>query len=144
MSCNPELVSAFLDGELDDVILETVTRHLLKCETCCQMLGKLAQVRDALRERFAFQDAESFTAGVMAAINNEQVHHRATTPIFFHPLGKALHQRLVRFGLPAALAAVAMNAWVQHEGETVAHLAPASGQHANAHDESGKSSQNQP
>lgn len=72
MKCNPELVSAFLDGELDSIILNHVARHLKACEACRKTLSQLAQVRDALTEHYTLADPEAFTGSIMTAIYNEQ------------------------------------------------------------------------
>lgn len=72
MTCNPELVSAFLDGELDTIILNHVTRHLLECEECRKTLSRLAQVRDALTDHYTLSDPEAFTSSIMTAIHNER------------------------------------------------------------------------
>lgn len=93
MSCNQELVSAFLDGELDTVILKKVTRHLLECNGCCQSLTSMAQASDSLREHYLIPDPEGFTLSVMNAISNEKVHRPRSL----------LRRKLVQYGLPAAL-----------------------------------------
>ena len=93
MSCNQELVSAFLDGELDTIILKKVTRHLLECNGCCQSLTHMAQVSDGLRERYTLPDPEGFTLSVMNAISNEKVHRPQSL----------LRRKLVQYGLPVAL-----------------------------------------
>lgn len=100
MSCNPELVSAFLDGELDWVILGTVTDHLLKCDECCQTMGWLAQVRDGVSDQFVLCDAEEMTRSVMAAIKNETIS----------PVYGTLRKRLKRFGIPVAVITAALAA----------------------------------
>ncbi|MBF0284724.1 MAG: zf-HC2 domain-containing protein [Magnetococcales bacterium] len=107
MSCNPELVSAFLDGELDEVIRDAVISHLMRCETCCQVLGKLSQVRDAFLGPWVLPDPDAFTSLVMTAITGSrgEASSRRDT-LLSHPL--------VRFGAPAALAAAAVSGWMQH------------------------------
>ena len=90
-SCNPELVSAYLDGELDGIIVKTVTKHLLKCESCQQLLGVLAGVRSSVKDHFraveaspkdgsssdssdyigpVLEDSEGLTSSIMDAIGN--------------------------------------------------------------------------
>lgn len=71
--CDLELVSAFLDGELDYVVLGTVTSHLLECENCCQTMGWFVQVRDCVSDGFVFHDSEEMTQSVMMALKNEKV-----------------------------------------------------------------------
>ncbi len=95
MSCNPELVSAFLDGELEPIILGPVTKHLLKCDDCCRTMGMMAQLRSALADRFMLSDPEHMTHSVMTAINNERVDSPR----------ERLRQRLLWFGVPAVLVA---------------------------------------
>ncbi|MBF0145091.1 MAG: zf-HC2 domain-containing protein [Magnetococcales bacterium] len=73
MGCNPELVSAFLDGELDRVIVGSVTQHLLECEECCRTINKLAAVKGGLSERFVLCQPEDLTHSVMSAISNERI-----------------------------------------------------------------------
>jgi anti-sigma factor RsiW len=100
MSCNPELVSAFIDGELESVIVGTVTNHLLKCDDCCKTMGRLAMVQEAVSEKFALCHPEDLTQSVMSAISNEKV----TTP------QSRLHKRLLRFGVPAVVVAALLSA----------------------------------
>jgi hypothetical protein len=80
MSCNPELVSAFLDEELDPVIIDTVTRHLLNCDDCLKTLSELAFARVILSthpaRRCPLPDPERTTTAIMSAIRNEK-----TTPM---------------------------------------------------------------
>lgn len=73
MQCNPELVSAFIDGELEDILVEPVVNHLTVCTQCRQMLSALANARDAVVEKFALPDTESVPLSVMSAIRNGQV-----------------------------------------------------------------------
>ncbi|MBF0180678.1 MAG: hypothetical protein HQM03_11710 [Magnetococcales bacterium] len=72
--CNPELVSAFLDDELDQIIVGMVARHLVQCDHCRKTMSRLAQVRDAVAEKFAWCDPEEMTRSVMMAISNEKSH----------------------------------------------------------------------
>ncbi|MBF0126796.1 MAG: zf-HC2 domain-containing protein [Magnetococcales bacterium] len=97
--CNPELVSAFLDNELDQIILGRVTRHLMHCDHCCKIMSRLAQVRDAVAEKFTLCDPESLTQSVMLAISNEKS---------ISPRDRGLRDRLLRFGLPAMLVGAIM------------------------------------
>ncbi|MBF0610424.1 MAG: hypothetical protein G8345_01350 [Magnetococcales bacterium] len=99
MKCNPELVSAFLDGELDDVILEAVIKHLMECEDCCQTLSHLAQVRDAITDQVTVSDPEAMTQSIMMAIQNERIL----------PVKHTLHDRLMRVAAPVARAAAALS-----------------------------------
>ncbi|MEO5329035.1 MAG: hypothetical protein H7829_12425 [Magnetococcus sp. THC-1_WYH] len=71
MGCNPELISAFLDSELDSVILTEVMDHLLRCDTCGRTLDRLAAVKSAVSDRFFLPDPEDLTGSVMSAISNE-------------------------------------------------------------------------
>ncbi len=76
MSCNPELVSAFLDEELDPVIIDTVTKHLLGCDDCLKTLSEMAFAREILStfstERCFLPHGEDLTLSIMAAISNEK------------------------------------------------------------------------
>ncbi|MBF0381363.1 MAG: hypothetical protein HQL69_10115 [Magnetococcales bacterium] len=100
MSCNPELVSAFIDGELESVIIGTVTNHLLKCDDCCQTMGRLAMVQGAIAEKFALCHPEDLTRSIMSAISNEKVT----------PSHSTLYKRLVSFGVPALMVASLLSA----------------------------------
>ncbi|HIJ84794.1 MAG: putative transrane anti-sigma factor [Magnetococcales bacterium] len=73
MGCNPELVSAFLDGELDRVIVGAVTDHLMVCEECCRTLDKLASVKWAVSDKFILSRPEDLTSSVMSVISNDRV-----------------------------------------------------------------------
>lgn len=98
MRCDPELVSAFLDGELDAVILELVVKHLMQCDNCCITLSHLAQVRDAITDHVTVQDPEAMTQSIMMAIQNERIL----------PVKHSLQDRLTRLGAPVAKAAAIM------------------------------------
>ncbi|MBF0095818.1 MAG: zf-HC2 domain-containing protein [Magnetococcales bacterium] len=97
MACNPELVSAFLDGELETVILHPVVAHLMQCDHCCQTMGWLAQVKEGIAGHY-WNDSEDLTQSIMGAIRNEKVYSRHTS----------LFERLRRFGVPAVLLATAL------------------------------------
>lgn len=94
MTCEPELVSAFLDGELEPIVLKPVVAHLLRCDTCCQTMGWLAQVKDSVAGYCAtWQDPEETTRSIMGAIKNEKIY-----------VGhKRLIDRLRRFGVPTTM-----------------------------------------
>lgn len=97
MTCNPELVSAFVDGELEQIILQPVVTHLLKCDTCCQTMGWLVQVKDSVAGHYSHysigQDPEEMTRSIMGVIKNEKIY-----------VGhKRLIDRLRRFGVPTAM-----------------------------------------
>ena len=112
-ACNPELVSAYLDNELDDIIVEKVTDHLIKCENCKKLLGVLTQVRDSLTDSFSLKDSDGVTSSVMASIEQEPSHgEAASTSTPFMPT--IFNNDYVRFiGVPAALAAASLVAWNQ-------------------------------
>ncbi|MBF0193768.1 MAG: hypothetical protein HQL71_04385 [Magnetococcales bacterium] len=95
MSCNPELVSAFIDGELESVIIGNVTNHLLKCDDCCQTMGRLAMVQGAVAEKYALCHPEDLTQSIMSAISNDKIT----------PSHSPLYKRLVSFGVPALMVA---------------------------------------
>ncbi|MBF0184246.1 MAG: zf-HC2 domain-containing protein [Magnetococcales bacterium] len=106
MACNPELVSAFLDGELETVILRPVVAHLLQCDHCCQTMGWLAQVKEGVAGNPHWYDAEDLTQSIMGAIRNEKVfssHQR-------------IFDRLRRFGVPAVFIATALSGMPPMEG----------------------------
>ncbi|MGN7613753.1 anti-sigma factor family protein [Magnetococcales bacterium HHB-1] len=103
MECNAELISAFLDGELDTVIYKKVVDHLLECDRCCRTLANLAMVRDALQEGFSLADPEEMTASIMTAVTNDP--SAGSFGIAGGSVGQQLQMKLVRYGLPAAIAA---------------------------------------
>jgi hypothetical protein len=105
MACNPELVSAFLDGELEAVILHPVVAHLMQCDHCCQTMGWLAQVKEGIAGHY-WNDGEDLTQSIMGAIRNEKVYARHTS----------LFDRLRRFGVPALLIATALTQLHASEG----------------------------
>lgn len=75
--CEPELVSAFLDEELDHGSSDSLTSHLLQCDHCCETMGWMAQIRGGIAGNFFLCDPEEVTQSVMMAIKNEKV---ATDP----------------------------------------------------------------
>ncbi|MBF0438895.1 MAG: hypothetical protein HQL93_07205 [Magnetococcales bacterium] len=91
--CNPELVSAFLDNELERIIIGRVAKHLLHCDHCCHTMSRLASVRDAVSEQFALCEPELLTQSVMMAIRNE----KSTSP------RDRMRDKLLRFGIPLML-----------------------------------------
>ncbi len=99
--CHPELVSAFLDGELSGKLQRMVIEHLVECEACSQLLSDLSRARDALRGRCTLPDPEGLTGSVMAALNKEP-------PI--DPPPSFLRRRLARFAPASVAAAAAMTA----------------------------------
>ncbi|MBF0434086.1 MAG: zf-HC2 domain-containing protein [Magnetococcales bacterium] len=72
MSCNPELVSAFLDNELDSVIVGAVTEHLLSCDDCVQTMTRLAAVKAVMSDKFMVHDPEGLTLSVMNVVTNDR------------------------------------------------------------------------
>ncbi|MBF0626892.1 MAG: hypothetical protein HQL91_01585 [Magnetococcales bacterium] len=92
--CNPELVSAFLDNELDPIIVGHVARHLIHCDHCCRTMGRLAQIREVLAGQIPWMESETFTRSVMMAIHNEKI----VSP------RERLRDRLLRFGIPVLVA----------------------------------------
>ncbi|MEO5348097.1 MAG: hypothetical protein H7836_00375 [Magnetococcus sp. YQC-3] len=98
MSCDPELVSAFLDGELEPVIFKPVVAHLLKCDACCQTMGWLAQVKSGVAGDLEWYDPDEMAQSIMVAIRNEKVYTGH----------KGLFDRLRRFGVPTAMIVAAL------------------------------------
>ncbi|MEO5363967.1 MAG: zf-HC2 domain-containing protein [Magnetococcus sp. DMHC-8] len=98
MSCDPELVSAFLDGELDPIIVNPVVAHLLQCDNCCQTMGWLAQVKHGVAGHAVWQDPEEMTQSIMGLIRNEKVYTGR----------RRLFDRLRRFGVPTVLLVTAL------------------------------------
>ncbi|MBF0153088.1 MAG: sigma-E factor negative regulatory protein [Magnetococcales bacterium] len=75
MSCNHEMISAYLDGELDAGLLDSVTSHLLNCPACCRQFSDLALARDAIQKNCLIPDPEGVISSVMAAIDQNKSHH---------------------------------------------------------------------
>lgn len=92
--CDPELVSAFLDSELDRIIVGHVARHLIHCDHCCRTMGRLAQIRELMAGEAPWFETDAFTESVMLAIRNE----RSTSPRDVRR--DSLRDRLLRFGIP--------------------------------------------
>ncbi|MBF0622139.1 MAG: hypothetical protein HQL54_09445 [Magnetococcales bacterium] len=104
MSCNPELVSAYLDGEVEDILAKPLTDHLLKCDHCQQMLARLARIKDSIAENFQLPDPEGLTSSVMSALDASVTTTEKSRP------------SLVRYGIPAALTAAAIVGFSQFGG----------------------------
>ncbi|MBF0188421.1 MAG: zf-HC2 domain-containing protein [Magnetococcales bacterium] len=106
-SCDFELVSAFLDGEIDHSLVRPLTEHLRECEACRQLLVHLAQAQEAVMNAFLIPDPESLTASVMAAIEADEAENPPPkpTPVTFQEI---IRTRLVRYGVPAAILASLM------------------------------------
>lgn len=92
--CDPELVSAFLDRELDRIIVGHVARHLIHCDHCCRTMGRLAQIRELMAGEAPWFETDAFTEAVMMAIRNE----KSATPRDLRR--DSLRDRLLRFGIP--------------------------------------------
>ncbi|MBF0138385.1 MAG: zf-HC2 domain-containing protein [Magnetococcus sp. DMHC-1] len=75
MHCDHELISAYLDGELDELLLDSVTSHLLDCQACCHKFSDLARARDAIQKKCLVPDPEGVISSVMAAIDENKYHH---------------------------------------------------------------------
>lgn len=73
MACNPELVSAFLDNELDQVIVGTVTEHLLSCDECVRTMTRLAAVKVVVTDRFMVHNPEDLALSVMNVLTNDRI-----------------------------------------------------------------------
>ncbi|MBF0176842.1 MAG: zf-HC2 domain-containing protein [Magnetococcales bacterium] len=71
MRCDHELISAYLDGELDAALLDSVTSHLLDCPECGRQFSALAQARDAIQKNCLIPDPEGVIASVMAVIDQK-------------------------------------------------------------------------
>jgi anti-sigma factor RsiW len=137
MNCNPELVSAFLDGELEPVIYKAVIKHLMVCPRCRQTLSQLAQAREVVTSAFTLPDPERLTANVMAALPD----------LPGYSASDKIRENLIRYGLPTALAAAALSSMAQqsfgkppaapthaiHERHTT-HPIPSPGSPAPAHE----------
>lgn len=68
MSCGDvlDVLSDFLDGELDPAVRETVVAHLHGCNWCEQFGGRFQHAIGRLRE--SFQEAEPLAADVTARL----------------------------------------------------------------------------
>ncbi|MEO5367057.1 MAG: zf-HC2 domain-containing protein [Magnetococcus sp. WYHC-3] len=72
MKCDPELVSAFLDDELDSMTLQVVIEHLLRCDNCQQTLTLLSSARDTLHQDLSSLDCDQGVRHIMGSIFNEE------------------------------------------------------------------------
>ncbi|MEG3638927.1 anti-sigma factor family protein [Magnetococcus sp. PR-3] len=70
MECNPELVSAFLDGELEPVIRDAFIEHLLECPECQVLLATLGQLKGYMSGSCALDNPENMTERIMMTIHN--------------------------------------------------------------------------
>ncbi|ABK44312.1 putative transmembrane anti-sigma factor [Magnetococcus marinus MC-1] len=70
MECNPELVSAFLDGELEPVIRDAFIEHLLVCPECQILLAALGQLKGYMSGSCALDNPEDLTQRIMMTIHN--------------------------------------------------------------------------
>ena len=72
MKCQPELVSALLDDELERAMQARVVRHLLQCPHCRQRLATLGLARELPGGKLWPFDPEALTKAIMKKIS--QIH----------------------------------------------------------------------
>lgn len=98
-----ELLSAFLDDELDEATSLRVARHLAACDACLAELDGLRRARTALR---GLPDIAAPPASLFADVPQAAAH--ADT---------AARGRLAVVGIAAGMAALLTTAFVLGEGE---------------------------
>ncbi len=98
-----DLLSAFLDDELDEAEATRVTRHLADCDRCLEELDGLRDARSALR---GLPEVGPPPSSLFAAVPGAAAH-----------ADSAARARLAAAGLVAALAALFTTAFVLGEGE---------------------------
>lgn len=57
MTCSPELLAAYLDGELDATQIATVEQHLSGCQNCSEEYARLLQQKEAIRQTLPYYNA---------------------------------------------------------------------------------------
>lgn len=82
-----ELLSALLDGELNERERAEVMAHLETCEDCRTYLAELSILRDALGEPEDVPVPEDFAAGVMARLHEEKQPRPAKKAGAWHKWG---------------------------------------------------------
>lgn len=98
-----DLLSAFLDDELDEASATRVTRHLADCPDCLRELDGLRDARAALR---GLPDVGPPPPSVFAAVPTAAAHADTTA-----------RGRLAAVGAAAGMAALLTTAFVLGEGE---------------------------
>lgn len=98
-----DLLSAFLDDELDEATALRVTRHVADCASCLADLEGLRQARAALR---GLPEIDAPPAGLFAAVPQAAAHADA-----------ASRGRLAAAGVAAGLAALLSTAFVLGDAE---------------------------
>ena len=98
-----DLLSAFLDDELDEATASRVTRHLADCPSCLDELEGLRDARAALR---ALPDVGPPPSSVFAAVPGAAAHADSST-----------RTRLAAAGVLTLLTAVLATAFVLGAGE---------------------------
>lgn len=73
-----ELLSALLDGELDDAARERVLAHLSECETCRTYFAELTAMRDALGDMEPIEPPADFAQGVLTRLHEEAAPEKPT------------------------------------------------------------------
>ena len=105
-----DLLSAFLDDELDEATSLRVTRHVADCPTCLADLDGLRQARAALRGLPAIAAPP---ASMFAAVPRAAAHADATSRGW-----------LTAAGVAAGMAALLTTAFVLGEGEPAQVVPP--------------------
>lgn len=69
--CSREMISAYLDGELDDAQREEVRAHLENCAECQTYLAELTALRGALGDMEEYDAPEGFAESVLARLHED-------------------------------------------------------------------------
>jgi negative regulator of sigma E activity len=108
-SCDPELVSALVDGEADDHDTEAALRHLTACSDCQELFDRYSAVRSMVRGEVGAPAPEGLAERIGAAVAAEPARRARVVrlPVWGPRRGAALAAGL------AAAAVVTSLAWYQ-------------------------------
>lgn len=113
-SCDPELVSALVDGEADDHDTEAALRHLTACSECQELFDRYSAVRSLVRGEVGAPAPAGLAERIGAAVAAEPARRGRVVrlPVWGPRRGAALAAGL------AAAAVVTSLAWYQ-SGPTI-------------------------
>lgn len=107
--CDPELVSALVDGEVDDHDTEAALRHLTACRDCQELFERYNAVRSMIRGEMSSPAPAGLADRISAAVATEPPRRGRVVrmPLWGPRRGAALAAGL------AAVAVVTSLAWYQ-------------------------------
>jgi anti-sigma factor RsiW len=121
--CSEEILSAYLDGDLESEASGKTAEHLAECKVCRKSLAQVRAIRDAAPGMEQLVPPERMWGAIQDRIHGVQARRRQLTRLFWVGVP----------ALAAALLAVAVAGWfgqpTRDAIRSVAHLghAPASG-----------------